>query len=111
MLFLCATTLNGHPLSGLSYLLFTPFGTFTVCCIIEQLLDCKAEVLWSSHLIPFVCCLGLSCNIGDVRRVNKYLGHLASQEVPLPSAHPKPSLKQSGCRLSKMSSEGTRSLS
>lgn len=35
-----------YPLGGFSHLLFTPLAIFTVPCILEQLLDCKAEMPW-----------------------------------------------------------------
>lgn len=53
VMFLCVKTLSEYPLSGFSCLLFAPFGVFTVPCILEELLDCKAEMPWGRDLIPF----------------------------------------------------------
>jgi len=53
VMFLCVKTLSEYPLSGFSDLLFAPFGVFTVLCILEQLLDCKAEMPWGRRLILF----------------------------------------------------------
>lgn len=52
-MFLCVKTLSEYLLSGFSYLLFAPFVIFTVPCILEQLLDCEAEMRWGRRLIPF----------------------------------------------------------
>lgn len=53
MMFFCVKTLSEYPLSGFSHLLFAPFGIFTLPCILEQLLDCKAGMPWGGCLIPF----------------------------------------------------------
>lgn len=47
---LCVETIGEYPLSGFSCLLFAPFGIFTVPCILEQLLVCKAEMPWDRCL-------------------------------------------------------------
>lgn len=101
-MFLCVKALGDNLLSGFSYLLFASFGVFTLLCILEQVLGCKAEMPWGRDLILF----GIWDKAAkSVMRERLLPGHVASQHVPLPSARTKPSLVPSGCCVPEMSLE------